>query len=172
MARAPKTPAPKSAVPKLEAKAKRKKIGWREWVSLPEWGIKKIKAKVDTGARTSAIHAFKVMPFTKDGGAFVRFLVHPKQRHRKPEVTCVARVIDQRRITDSGGNCQERYVVRTTLKLGNSSWPIEMTLSNRDSMGFRMLIGRQAIRRRYVVDPARSYVVRKKKKSAAKNQKP
>ena len=85
MARAPKTPTPKAAVPKLEATPKRKKIGWREWVSLPEWGIKKIKAKVDTGARTSAIHAFKVMPFTKDGGAFVRFLVHPKQRHALSE---------------------------------------------------------------------------------------
>ena len=157
--------------PKKVVLAKRKKIGWREWVSLPEWGIKRIKAKVDTGARTSAIHAFKVMPFTKDGGAFVRFLVHPKQRHRKPEVACIARVIDQRRITDSGGNCQERYVVRTTLKLGKSSWPIEMTLSNRDSRGFRMLIGRQAIRRRYVVDPARSYVVRKKKKATAKKRK-
>ena len=156
-------PSPKTA----KTKAKKKRIGWREWVSLPDWGIKRIKAKVDTGARTSAIHAFKVMPFTKDGGAFVRFLVHPKQRHRKPEVACVARVIDQRRITDSGGNCQERYVVRTTLKLGKSSWPVEMTLSNRDSMGFRMLLGRQAIRRRYVVDPARSYVVRKKKRARA-----
>jgi hypothetical protein len=145
-------------------KAKKKRIGWREWVGLPEFGIARIKAKVDTGARTSAIHAFKVMPFTKDGGAFVRFTLHPVQRHRKPEVACVARVIDQRHITDSGGNRQERYVVRTTLKLGKSAWPIELTLSNRDSMGFRMLIGRQAIRRRYVVDPARSFIARRKKR--------
>ena len=75
---------------------------------------------------------------------------------------CEARVIDQRRITDSGGNCQERYVIRTRLKLGTLSWPIELTLSNRDAMGFRMLIGREAIRRRYVVDPARSFIVKKR----------
>jgi len=93
--------------------------------------------------------------------AFVRFTVHPVQRHRKPEIACVARVIDQRRITDSGGNSQERYVIRTAVKLGTSTWPIELTLSNRDSMGFRLLIGRQAIRRRYVVDPARSFVTLK-----------
>src|SRR4051812_3564528 len=91
---------------------KKKKIGWREWVGLPDLKIDRIKAKVDSGARTSAIHAFKVTPFTKDGGAYVRFFVHPLQRRRKPEIACVARVIDQRRITDSGGNSQERYVIR------------------------------------------------------------
>jgi hypothetical protein len=146
-------------------KPKKKVIGWREWVGLPDLAIGRIKAKVDSGARTSAIHAFKVTPFTKDGGAYVRFVVHPTQRRRKPEVACVARVIDVRKITDSGGNCQERYVIRTTLKLGKSAWPIELTLSNRDNMGFRMLIGRQAIRRLYVVDPGRSYVTRRKKKT-------
>ncbi len=145
-------------------KPKRKVIGWREWVGLPDLGIPRMKAKVDSGARTSAIHAFKVIPFTKDGGAYVRFIVHPAQRRRKPEVACVARVIDQRLITDSGGNCQNRYVIRTTLKLGKARWPIELTLSNRDNMGFRMLIGRQAIRRTYVIDPARSYVTGGRKK--------
>lgn len=154
---------PESKSPKRKRPpARKKKIGWREWVRLPDLHVGRIKAKIDTGARTSALHAFKVMPFTKDGAAFVRFTIHPVQRHRKPEIACVGRVIDQRRITDSGGNAQERYVVRTTLKLGKSSWPIELTLSNRDSMGFRLLIGRQAIRRRYVVDPARSFVVRKR----------
>ena len=152
-----------SATPKPKAKRKKKRIGWREWVGLPDLAIKRIKAKVDTGARTSALHAFKVTPFTKRGEKWVRFAVHPKQRHRHPEVICEARVIDQRRITDSGGNSQERYVIRTRLKLGTLSWPIELTLSNRDSMGFRLLIGRQAIRRRYVVDPGRSFVVRRKK---------
>jgi hypothetical protein len=147
---------------------KKKKIGWREWARLPDLKIARIKAKIDSGARTSAIHAFKVTPFSKDGGAYVRFFVHPVQRHRKPEVACVARVIDQRRITDSGGNCQERYVIRTTLKLGRSSWPIELTLSNRDNMGFRMLIGRQAIRGKYVVDPGRSFVISKKKRLKAR----
>jgi hypothetical protein len=152
-----------TVTPKPKVKRKRKRIGWREWVGLPDLEIKRLKAK----ARTSALHAFKVTPFTKRGEKFVRFAVHPKQRHRHPEVMCVARVIDQRRITDSGGNCQERYVIRTRLKLGLRTWPIELTLSNRDAMGFRMLIGREAIRRRYVVDPARSYVVRKRAKKAA-----
>jgi hypothetical protein len=149
-------------------KRKKKLIGWREWVRFPDLAIGRMKAKVDSGARTSAIHAFRITPFTRDGAAYVRFVVHPVQRRRKPEVTCVARIIDQRRITDSGGNAQERYVIRTTLKLGKSSWPIELTLSNRDSMGFRLLIGRQAIRGRYVVDPGRSFVVVKKKRTAAK----
>jgi hypothetical protein len=157
----------RSVPPGKGGKRKKKLIGWREWVRLPDLlGTSRIKAKIDSGARTSAIHAFRVIPFTKDGGAFVRFLVHPVQRHRKPEVACVARVIDRRRITDSGGNSQERYVIRTMLKLGKSSWPIELTLSNRDSMGFRLLIGRQAIRRRYLVDPGRSFVVKRKKSTA------
>ena len=156
----------KSAPPKI-AKRKKKRIGWREWVRLPELYDGRIKAKIDSGARTSAIHAFKVIPFTKDGTAFVRFFVHPVQRRRKPEIACVARVIDQRRITDSGGNSQERYVIRTTLKLGAVLRPIELTLSNRDSMGFRLLIGRQAIRGRYVIDPGRSFVTRRKKSAAA-----
>ena len=150
----------------LKAKRKKKRIGWREWIGLPDFAIKRVKAKVDTGARTSALHAFKVAPFTKRGEKWVRFAVHPKQRHRHPEMMCEARVIDQRRITDSGGNGQERYVIRTRLKLGPRSWPIELTLSNRDAMGFRMLIGREAIRRRYVVDPARSFIVKKRSQKA------
>jgi hypothetical protein len=154
-------------------KRKKKRIGWREWVRLPDLGIKRIKAKVDTGARTSALHAFKVTAFYRGGAAYVEFAVHPVQRHRKPEVACVAKVIDLRRITDSGGNSQERYVIRTRMKLGKLSWPIELTLSNRDSMGFRMLIGREAIRRRYVVDPARSYIVRKRaRREAAAKRRP
>ncbi len=157
---------------KKKTAAPKKKIGWREWARLPDLKIDRIKAKIDSGARTSALHAFRVTPFTKDGGAYVRFFVHPVQRRRKPEVACVARIIDERRVTDSGGNAQDRYVIRTTLKLGKSSWPIELTLSNRDSMGFRFLIGRQAIRRRYVVDPGRSYVTGKKKKAAKVKKRP
>ena len=155
-------PPTRSSVPTTKRKRKKKRIGWREWVRLPDLHAGRIKAKIDTGARTSALHAFKVTPFTRGSARYVRFVIHPIQRRRKPEVECVAAVIDQRKITDSGGNCQERYVVRTRLKLGKTSWPIELTLSNRDSMGFRLLIGREAIRRRYVVDPARSFVARKK----------
>lgn len=145
----------------LSADKRKKKIaGWREWVALPDLHIKRIKAKIDTGARTSALHAEKITPFTKDGAAYVRFVVHPLQRKKKPARTCVALVIDHRRIMDSGGRSEERYVVRTTLAVGQSRWPVELSLTNRDQLGFRMLIGRQALRRRYVVDPARSFVTK------------
>lgn len=151
----------------LNEATKKKVVGWREWVALPDLKIKRIKAKLDTGARTSALHALNITPFTKDGASYVRFVVHPLQRQRKPSTTCVARVIDHRRITDSGGRSEERYVIRTTLMLGKTLWPVELTLTNRDQMGFRMLIGRQALRRRYVVDPARSFVTKVKRKKPA-----
>ena len=143
---------------------KKKIIGWREWVKLPDLGVARIKAKIDTGARTSALHAFRITPFSKYGAAYVRFVLHPLQRRKTPEVPCVALVIDQRHVTDSSGRAEERYVIRTTLKLGKSVWPVELTLTNRDQMGFRMLIGRQAVRRRSLVDPSRSFVTRKRKK--------
>ncbi|MGE4063899.1 MAG: ATP-dependent zinc protease [Rhodospirillaceae bacterium] len=147
-------------------KRKKKIAGWREWVALPDFGIKRIKAKIDTGARTSALHAEKITPFTKDGAAYVRFVVHPLQRKKKPAKTCVALVIDHRRIMDSGGRSEERYVVRTSLTIGLSRWPIELSLTNRDQLGFRMLIGRQALRRRYVVDPTRSFVTKLKRQKS------
>lgn len=143
---------------------KRKIVGWREWVRLPALKVKKIKAKLDTGARTSALHAFKITPFTKYGASYVRFYVHPMQRKSKPEVKCVAVVIDTRQVTDTSGRREERPVIRTVLKIGKSKYPIELTLTNRDQMGFRLLIGRQALRRRYLVDPGRSFVIRKKRK--------
>ena len=163
---AKKTPA--LELPLRQKKRVKKIIGWREWVRLPDLFAGRIKAKIDTGARTSALHAFKITPFSKDGAGYVRFTVHPLQRLRKPEVTCVALVIDHRGITDSGGRVEQRYVVRTMLKLCKSRWPVELTLTNRDQMGFRLLIGRQALRRRYLVDPGRSFVVRKKKKAKSR----
>ncbi len=158
----------KAAPSPLPPRKKKKIIGWREWVKLPDLKVLKIKAKIDTGARTSALHAFRVTPFTKDGASYVRFYVHPLQRKNKPEVKCVALVIDHRTITDSGGKREERPVIRTVLKIGKSRYPIELTLTNRDQMGFRMLLGRQALRRRYLVDPSRSFVIRKKRKSRAR----
>ncbi|MEQ9111828.1 MAG: RimK/LysX family protein [Rhodospirillaceae bacterium] len=137
-------------------------VGWREWVSLPSLDIDKIKVKVDTGARTSALHAHRISKFTKDNATYVRFFVHPNQRKKKPEIECTALVVDERDIKNSGGKITQRYVVRTIIKVGDESWPIELTLTNRDEMGFRMLLGRQAIRRRFVVDPGRSYMTRKK----------
>ncbi len=137
-------------------------LGWREWVSLPDLGLGHIKAKVDTGARTSAIHAFSVRTFSEDGRERVEFLVHPIQKDTDTVVTCLADVLDRRVVSDSGGHKEERIVIKTQLDIGGHAWPIEATLTARDDMLFRMLIGRTAINKRAVVNPARSYVVGKK----------
>ena len=143
-------------------------LGWREWVGLPDLGIRQIKAKVDTGARTSALHAFEVRSFKEDGRERVEFSIHPVQKDLDTVVTCVADVHDKRIVTDSGGHKEERFVIKTTLTLGRDSWPIEMTLTARDDMKFRMLLGRTAIKNRAVVDSGRSYVVGKKKRRRTK----
>jgi hypothetical protein len=135
-----------------------RRIGWREWVSFPELGITHIKAKVDTGARTSALHAFSLEPFKEGNQEKIRFAIHPLQNNVTEVVTCVADVIDKRFVTDSGGHREERYVIKTPIVLANRSWPIEITLTERDSMLFRMLLGRSAIRKRYLVNPARSFI--------------
>lgn len=132
-------------------------IGWREWVGLPDLGIDAIKAKVDTGAKTSAIHAYRIKEFRRDGRVWVRFYLHPLQRHRLPEIKCELPIADRRGVTSSNGERQERYVVRTSLRLGMGVWPVELTLTNRDEMGFRLLIGREALKGRAVVDPEGSF---------------
>lgn len=133
-------------------------VGWREWMSLPELKIEAIKAKVDTGARTSALHAFFVEPFTKDGVKMVRFGVHPLQKREDVEVICEYPVKDYRQVSDSGGHKEMRYVIETKAQLGDRCWNIEMTLTNRDSMKFRMLLGRTAMKG-VRVDPTLSYQV-------------
>lgn len=139
-------------------------LGWREWVGLHELGIPSIKAKIDTGARTSALHAFALRPFSENGCARIEFRMHPIQKNTSTVVTCVADVLDKRIVSDSGGHREERYVIRTELTIGEHCWPMEATLTSRDDMLFRMLIGRTALKGRAQVDPARSYVVGKKKK--------
>ncbi|MEM8985022.1 MAG: ATP-dependent zinc protease [Pseudomonadota bacterium] len=134
-------------------------LGWREWVALPELGLSAIKAKIDTGARTSALHAFEVNEYNERGAQQVRFRIHPNQRDNETVVTCTADVIDRRRVSDSGGHREWRWVIASTLRIGDHQWPIEMTLTARDNMLFRMLIGRTAMRGRAIVDPERSYLV-------------
>ncbi len=136
-------------------------IGWREWVAIPALGLPAIKAKVDTGARTSALHAFYVTPFEQDGRKLVRFGIHPLQRRTDIAVTCVAEAIDCRWVADSGGHRELRYVIEASVRVGELEWPMEITLTSRDTMMFRMLLGRTSIEGRLIVDPDRSYVVGK-----------
>lgn len=142
-------------------------LGWREWVGLPDLGINRIKAKIDTGARTSVIHAFEVSPFMEDGMQRVRFLIHPRQRDDSKVVECIADATDQRVITDSGGHKEMRWVIETRLLIDDESWPLEMTLTSRDDMQFRMLLGRTAMAGRATVDPAMSYLQGKRRRSRA-----
>jgi hypothetical protein len=142
---------------------KLRRIGWQEWVSLPALGLSHIKAKVDTGARTSALHAFSLEPFQDGTQEKIRFDIHPLQNNVTTVVSCIADVIDKRFITDSGGHREERYVIKTHIVLAGRSWPIEITLTERDTMLFRMLLGRSAIRKRYIVNPARPFIRTKMK---------
>lgn len=132
-------------------------LGWREWVSLPEIGIPAVKAKIDTGARTSALHAFFLEPFEENGVQKIRFRIHPLQKRTDIELTCVADVIDQRLVSDSGGHREMRYVIRSKIIVGTTELEAEITLTDRDSMQFRMLLGRSALADRFLVAPDLSY---------------
>ena len=132
-------------------------LGWEEWVGLPDLALPAIRAKVDTGAKTSALHAFFIEPFGLSGRRMVRFGVHPIPGRNDVKVICTAEVIDHREVTSSNGESEMRYVIRTHVKLADRTWPIELTLANRETMSYRMLIGRQAIQDDMLVDPATSF---------------
>jgi hypothetical protein len=139
----------------------RQTLGWREWVCLPDLGIENIKAKVDSGARTSALHAFRVEPFHRDDETWVRFAIHPLQNSLDYVVECEAPVIDRRSVRDSGGHSEMRYVIQTTIQIGDKPVISEVTLTDRETMKFRMLLGRTVLKQGYLVDSARSYLSRR-----------
>lgn len=133
-------------------------VGWREWLALPEFGLAAVEAKIDTGARSSALHASDLEYFDQAGTEMVRFHLQPFKRESGPAVMAAARVQGHRAVTNSGGRTEIRPVVRTRLRFRDELWLIELTLTRRDMMGFRMLLGRDALRGRFVVDPGRSYL--------------
>ncbi|MFV1960304.1 MAG: ATP-dependent zinc protease [Acidimicrobiia bacterium] len=140
------------------AKQVRATIGWREWVQMPEFGVTEIKAKVDTGADNSSLHAFDIERFDRDGVPFVKFEIHPRQRKRKPTIVCEAEVVKERRVRNPGGRTQVRPVIRTRLNVAGREFETLINLTTRDEMTFRMLLGRRSIRNEFVVDPGRSYL--------------
>lgn len=133
-------------------------IGWREWVELPELGVEAIKAKVDTGARSSSIHVFDLHEYEKEGKTWVRYKLHPIQRKSTPTLEVNSEVLEYRSVRSSSGKATRRPVIVTTLNMLGRSFPVELTLASRDKMGFRMLLGREAIRGKFLVDSGRSYL--------------
>ncbi len=138
----------------------RQVIGWREWVQLPQLGVPWVKCKVDTGARSSCLHAFDKKPFERDGKEWISFSVHPIQRKHVPIFKCEAEILEYRKIRSSNGQTEKRPVILSQVVLFGRSWEIELTLSNRDEMGFRMLLGRAALTGRFFVDPGKSFCLK------------
>lgn len=134
-------------------------VGSEEWCSLPSIGIPTIKARVDSGAKTSALHAINIKTYTKDNQEWVKFDVNPIQNNAKALIHCDAKLIDQRIVKSSSGFREKRYVIQTQVSLGGKTWEIEVTLTNRDSMGYRMLLGREAMSGRVMVDPEQKFVL-------------
>jgi hypothetical protein len=145
-------------------------IGWREWVKLPDLGVNHIKVKVDTGARSSALHAYDVQQFIRDGKPWVRFKIHPIQRDNKHVVKAEARILEYRSVKSTNGKAAMRPVIVTSVSLLGATWKVELTLANRDEMGFRMLLGREALRRRLIIDPGGSYYGGKPNRKATRRK--
>lgn len=133
-------------------------VGWREWVALPELGIPAIKAKIDTGARTSVLHAYDIKAEFEGGSRKVHFRIHPLQHRTDKQLSVIAEVVDERWVTDSGGHREKRLVIQTPIAIAGKTWPIEITLTARDNMRFRMLLGRTAMAGQMLVDPYESFL--------------
>lgn len=142
----PKTPSPDLGL----------RIGWQEWCLLPKLHIPAIKAKIDTGAKTSVLHAADIRPFHRRGKLYVHFMVHPLQRSLKYPIPCTALVIDQRTMMSTSGSQETRYIILSTLSLGDKSWDIEISLTNRDLLTFRMLLGRDALKTHTIIEPGKT----------------
>jgi hypothetical protein len=140
-------------------------VGWQEWVRMPEIGATWIKAKIDSGACTSALHAFDIEVFEREGNAYVRFKVHPKQHNLEKMIEAEAKLVDQRHVRSSGGRRSFRPVIQTVLEIRDQKLPIELTLVSRKKMKYRMLIGREALRDRFVIDPGRTFLGGRKKRA-------
>ncbi len=137
-------------------------IGWKEWCAFPDLGLPAVRAKTDTGARTTALHAYDIIPFKKGGVAYVRFKVHPLHKTKLVIKSCSAPMVDERIIISSNGKRELRPVIRTELRMGEIVFTTEVTLTGRHEMNFRMLLGRRAMRAgRLTVDPSRSYLLGK-----------
>lgn len=134
-------------------------VGWREWLAMPDLGVERIIAKVDTGAKTCALHAFYIDEFVRDGRLWIKFGLHPNCDDNQQEIDCEAPVKERRDVTDSGGHCENRYVIDTTFGIAGKQFMAEVTLTNRDNMRYRLLLGRNALRRRMLVDPGKSFLL-------------
>lgn len=145
---------------------KTKIIGWKEWFGLNCISLPAIKGKIDTGAKTSSLHAFNIESFYIEDVEYVKFEIHPLQKNKKLSRTCVARVIDRRMVSDSSGKKEKRFVIKSDLEIGENKVRIEITLANRDTMAFRMLLGREAIKQaKMLVDTSKSFIQGKRKRS-------
>ena len=133
-------------------------LGWREWVALPNLNLPAVKVKVDTGAKTSALHSFDIQRYRSNNIDMVKFLVNPVQKNTQLVVECHSPILDQRAVIDSGGHKEVRYVIESLISIGNKSWSIELSLTNRDTMQFRMLLGRRAMEQCAIVKPGASYL--------------
>jgi ribosomal protein S6--L-glutamate ligase len=153
---------------RLKTKPEKVLVGWQEWCALPKLHLPAIKAKIDTGAKTSALHAWDIHTFHRHGELFVHFTLHPLQGNIRITQLCTAKVIDERVIMNSGGQKERRFVIITPVALGQRTWDIEITLTNRDPMAFRMLLGRNALKGQMIVDPGKALHLGKLSKKEAR----